>query len=264
MLRKEKSSFLTNQRPGPTMSDQWEGWKLRIWNKKCSCGRLVSRYTAGPCLARVCRPELACVLRACTKHTTRAWLEEPASTEQPEWSNDLNWPWVTLRSTGWAWLRLGYSSSTGSHETRALGHSWSSWWWQRPGGWGRGGNREGGGGIMSVLPSAPSLSATGAINRRHRGEKGERGMRERGTCDSRGGGQYTAALLKPGEAPPGSKRSISQSYCVRSLIAGTEALSTVSQSHVTPTEQRRGEERGRVVMPLLFCFFVCTFYRFET
>ena len=117
---------------------------------------------------------------------------------------------------------------------------------------------------MSVLPSAPSLSATGAINRRHRGEKGERGMRERGTCDSRGGGQYTAALLKPGEAPPGSKRSISQSYCVRSLIAGTEALSTVSQSHVTPTEQRRGEERGRVVMPLLFCFFVCTFYRFET
>ena len=96
---------------------------LEIADVKRASGQNI-HCSAGPCLARVCGPELACVLRACTKHTTRAWLEEPASAEQPEWSNDLNWPWVTLRSTGWAWLRLGYRHQlqlTQGH-TRHTGH----------------------------------------------------------------------------------------------------------------------------------------------
>ena len=118
------------------------------------------------------------MLRACTKHITRAWLEEPASAEQPEWSNDLNWPWVTLRSTGWAWLRLGYRHQlqlTQGH-TRHTGHLVTA-------GAADGGDPEDGGGVgtergavvsCQCSPQLPPLSATGAINRRHRGEKGER------------------------------------------------------------------------------------------
>ena len=119
-----------------------------------------------------------CVLRACTKHTPRALGLRPSISSGVM---TLTGPGLhRVHRLGWDWV---------TDHGRPPAHTGHSWDRAADGGGGVGMER-GGGGIMSVFPPSVPLSATGAINRRRRGER----VQERGTCDSRGGGDNVQLL----------------------------------------------------------------------